>query len=210
MLQRQNKRMDDEGALTDAWRTARYGAGHPYVHADLPRYASTELRVEDAEQFRADYYTPDNATLVIAGHFDVALANRWIDFLFADWTGHAKPRRAAAATARPASIANLEDLAQMRLTLAMPAHSGERAQRLVAAAMLDAIARDVRHQLGAAYSFDAYLDEARLATSFVLDGWIDPARASEVMSAPRSRTRSSPSTLACSSMRPRTIGCGVG
>lgn len=189
-LQHQSKRLDDEGALTDAWRVARYGASHPYTRADLPRYASDNLRVEDAETFRAEHYTPDNATLVIAGHFDAALADRWIDFLFADWTGHAQPRRSPVAATQPASIAKVEDLTQMRLTLALPARSDERAQGLVAAAMLDAIAKDVRHQLGAAYSFDAWLDESRLANSFLFDGWIDPTRASEVMELLRDRIAS--------------------
>jgi zinc protease len=87
---RRAKKADPSGAFTDAWRAALYGDRHPYAYTGS-RHTSTTLSLEDISEFRRRYYTPDNATLVISGRFDPALANRWIDFLFADWKGKAGP-----------------------------------------------------------------------------------------------------------------------
>ncbi|HEY5923587.1 MAG TPA: insulinase family protein [Kofleriaceae bacterium] len=186
-LQRHRKRADDYTALQDAWQASVYGAQHPYARAGFERYTATNLTVEDAERFRAANFTPDNATLVIAGRVDVVLAERWIDFLFAEWKGTAQPRRLPQPQPEPASLAKLEDLTQLLVVLALPAQSGTRAQRLVATELLDEIANDVRHQLAAAYSFDAGLDESRIASTYVMIGWIDPARANDVAQLLRDR-----------------------
>ncbi|HEX5060985.1 MAG TPA: insulinase family protein, partial [Kofleriaceae bacterium] len=143
--------------------------------------------VEDAQRFRAAYFTPDNATLVIAGHFDIALANKWIDFLFADWHGHAQPRHLTPPTPHPASIAQIENLTQLLVLAAVPVTTGTRAQRLVAAAMLAEITGDVRHQLGATYDFDAGLDENRLGARWIIGGWVEPGRANDVVALLRDR-----------------------
>jgi zinc protease len=176
-MRNQTKIVSDERALTDAWRTAIYGAGHPYVAAGLVRRASPTLTIDDVERFRAAHFTPDNATLVIAGRFDPALADRWIDYLFADWEGHAEPRTARRASLQPASLAKLEELTQVHLTVAIPAVAGTRAQQLVIAEMLAEVASDVRQRQGASYGVAAQLDEARLASSYVIAGSIDAPRA---------------------------------
>jgi zinc protease len=183
------KLVDEEDALVDAWRTALYGPQHPYTRADLVHHLTTTLTVDDAKRFRSAYFTADNATLVIAGRFDVALANRWIDYLFSDWGGRAQPRQAPVPAPAAASLAKVEDLTQMFVRLALPVPTGTRAQRLVAATMLDDIARDVRHQLAAAYVFNAYLAESRLATNVVIEGWIEPARANDVVQLIRDRVQ---------------------
>jgi zinc protease len=186
-MRRESKTVDDEGAFTDAWRTALYGDRHPYVDAGLARHASKALTVEDAARFRAAHYTPDNATLVISGRFDVALANQWIDYLFADWTGRAEARRSQRSSLQPASIAKDEATTQVQLRIALPATANLRAHQLVAAEMLAEIASDVRHQLGASYGLDAGLAESRLATSYVLGGAIDAARTNEAVELLRTR-----------------------
>ena len=81
---------------------AMFGGGHPYARA-VTSQTTAKLTEGDIAQFRAARYTPDNATLVIAGRFDAALADRWIDYLFADWTGHVGPRTSERATPQPAS-----------------------------------------------------------------------------------------------------------
>ena len=166
---------DDEG-LTDAWHAAVYGAGHPYFAAGRLRYASSTLVAADTDQFRAMHYTPDNATLVIAGQFDAALAARWIDFLFGDWTGHAAPRSSPRAASTPAALARAEDTALVELTLALPATHGDRAQQLVLAELLADVVDDVRHQLGASYGLHAELAEQRLARMYVIGGRIAAPR----------------------------------
>lgn len=181
VLRAQAKSIEDTGALTDAWRTARFGEGHPYIAAGLVRHITRGVTSADVTAFRAGHYTPDNATLVIAGRFDAALADRWIDYLFADWRGHAEPRQAPHATPSPASLAAVEDIAQVRLAISIPATAGDRASRLVAAAMLDDLANDVRHQLGATYGVYASLDDRRLAADYSIGGSVDATRATDAV-----------------------------
>ena len=38
--------------------------------------------IEDVRAFHATYYRPDNAVLVVAGNFDPAELDRWVDRLF--------------------------------------------------------------------------------------------------------------------------------
>jgi zinc protease len=181
VLRAQAKRIEDAGALTDAWREALYGTGHPYAAAGLVRYISHSVSIADAERFRAAHYTPDNATLVIAGHFDAALADQWIDFLFADWHGTAEQRLTRHATPSPASLGAIEDTAQAQIEFSLPATAGTRAAQLVAAAMLDQIANDVRHQLGASYGVNAALDDERLAAEYVIGGSVIATRTADAM-----------------------------
>jgi len=187
VLRAEGKRGNDSGAFTDAWRTALYGKGHPYVAAGLVRYIARAVTSDDAAAFRAAHYTPDNATLVIAGHFDAALADRWIDYLFGTWQGHAVARTAPRAAPTPAALATIDDTAQVGLSIAMPATAGTRASRLVAAAMLLEIADDVRHQLGASYGLSAQVDDQRLASNYFISGSVDSARAGDALQLLRDR-----------------------
>jgi zinc protease len=180
-MHREAKRADDQGLLTDAWRASLFGANHPYVKAGLVRYANRALRLEDARAFRIAYFEPTNATLVIAGRFDAALARRWVDFVFSSWRGVAAGRRRMPTAPQPAAIAKVDDTSLVQLKVALPAGSHTRAQLLVAAAMLSDIARDVRYRLGASYTFDAQLAESRLSTLLVLGGFVDSQRAREAV-----------------------------
>jgi zinc protease len=186
-MQRATKRVDDQGPLTDAWRAALFGPRHPYVQAGIARHVNNALTLDDAARFRAAYYAPDNATLVIAGRFDAALADRWIDYLFADWQGHGPARASEPSASQPASIAKVDDVALVQLRIAIPADATRRAQELVAAAMLDEIVHDVRHRLGASYTLDADLTETRLASFLMIAGWVDTARAAEAIELIRDR-----------------------
>jgi zinc protease len=188
VLRGEAKRVNDAGVLTDTWRAALYGAGHPYVAAGLVRRVAPELSAADVAAYRAGHFTPDNATLVIAGRFDAALADRWIDYLFGGWQGHALPRANAKASLMPSSVATAEATAQLRVAIALPATTGTHASRLVAAEMLDQVARDVRNQLGASYGVAASLDERRLAAQYTIEGWVDAARADDALKLLRERT----------------------
>ena len=183
----ERKLASDEDAYSDAWKVALYGPDHPYVHAGLIRHASGSLNAGDAQAFRVAHFAPDGATLVVAGHFDAELVDRWIDFLFADWTGHAQPRESPAPAPSPASLVKIEDLSQVNLTIVLPVAVADRAQRLIAAEMLNTIAWDVRHQLGASYTFEATLDEQRLSASYVISGWIEASRCTEAVELVRDR-----------------------
>jgi zinc protease len=186
-MNRATKRSNDQGALTDAWRASLFGANHPYVQAGIARHANPALTLQDARGFRGAYFTPDNATLVIAGRFDPAIADRWIDFLFTDWSGRAAGRTVVQPTPQATSIAKSDDTSLVQLRLAIPAKRGTRAERLVIAAMLSDIARDVRHRLGASYTFDAQLAESRLSSYYFLAGFVDAPRAKEAVELIRDR-----------------------
>jgi zinc protease len=179
---RQRKASSDGGAVMDAWREALFGTTHPYARAGLVRHASRHLTVEDAEQFRAANYTPDNATLIIAGRFDPVIAEQWIEFLFGDWTGvHAPVTRSAVRYPGASSLAIVADGATLEVDAVMPARLGSRTQQLVAAAMLHEAAQRIRHQLGAAYAIDAHLVEYARGSFYQLRGSVDPLRASEAV-----------------------------
>lgn len=170
--------------LEDTWRAALFGASHPYAHVNT---VSPALTLDAVEAYRKQHHTPDNATLVIAGRFDADLAEKWIDYLFADWRGAASESPVVHASTEPASIANDDEVTQIGVAIAMPAGRGSRAEQLVAAAMLDVIVGDIRHQLGASYAFGASLDEARLASTYLVGGWIDAPRARDAFELVRLR-----------------------
>ncbi len=179
-----SKTENESSELTDAWRTSLYGVDHPYVAAGSVRHTSTYLTLESLAQFRRANFTPANATLVIAGHFDAALAQQWIEFLFGDWTGPRAPARPSG-LARPhsASLATYTDAArtQLQVSVAFPATAGSRAQQLIAAQMLGIVASEIRHQLGASYGFSSHLASERLASNYVLAGAVEAPRAADAM-----------------------------
>ena len=176
-----NRGGDDFG---EAYRVAAYGVDHPYVRAG--REIAGSIGKDDAIAFRNAHYTPDNATLIIAGHFDAALADRWIDYLFSDWTGHAVPRSSPPIAPRPAAIARERATTVAEIRIELPA-TGPRARQLVMAQMLDEIAEDVRHQLGASYASSATLSERRLGSAYVITGSVDASRANEAVELLRTR-----------------------
>jgi zinc protease len=186
------KRADDQGPLTDAWRASLFGRGHPYVASGLVRHTNAAITLQQAARFRAAHYSPDNATLVIAGRFDPDAAERWIDFLFADWTGHAEPRDVPPIASQPATIAKADDTVLLQLRIAFPVTARGRAQHLVAAEMLNDIAHDVRFRLGASYTLDAQLAETREAGFIVIGGFIDATRATAALELIRDRVTELP------------------
>ncbi len=181
------KASDDDGAITDAWRRAIFGDGHAYTTAGILRHASRKLTIADAEEFRATHMTPSNATIVVSGRFDAALADRWIDYLFADWTGTTQSPAVSPSAVQPASIAYDDDTTQVMLQVALPALSGTRAHRLVAAAMLTEIVHDVRHQLGASYSLEAHHLEMRQASLYIIVGAVDGGRTKDAVALIKAR-----------------------
>jgi zinc protease len=186
-MRRERKRSTDEGALTDAWRVALFGATHPYARSGLARHASEALTPADVASFRRAHFTPDNATLVIAGRFDAALADKWIDYLFADWTGRGRARESDRATTQPAALAFDTTRTQVDARFALPATAAGRPAQLVVAAMLDDVVGEIRHRLGATYGMNAHLAEWRLATAYYFEGRIDAARVAEVATTLRTR-----------------------
>jgi len=64
---------------------------HPYARPGIGSIADLDAAtIDDIRAFHATYYRPDNAVLVVAGNFDPAQLNRWVDQYFAPI---AKPNR---------------------------------------------------------------------------------------------------------------------
>jgi hypothetical protein len=123
---------------------------------------------------------------VIAGKFDAQLAEKWIEYLFADWEGGGVKAAAQRAVLQPISLAADEDLAQTHVRIALPAR-GNRGAQIVLAQMLDEISGAIRHELGASYAFDAALAEGRLSSVYIFDGRIEAARTKEALELVRAR-----------------------
>lgn len=57
---------------------------HPYARPGIGSIEDLDAAtVEDIRAFHATYYRPDNAALVVAGNFDPAQLNKWVDQYFA-------------------------------------------------------------------------------------------------------------------------------
>ena len=95
---------------------ALFPKGHPY-HGnvigsveDLERATLTDVR-----EFHRDFYTPSNATLALAGAFDVALAKSWIEKYFATLPHRPAPSRRKHQTPPLAAAKRLEVIEPVRL-----------------------------------------------------------------------------------------------
>ena len=151
-MHREAKR-DDDGALTDAWRGALYGRGHPYVGAGVSAISTDNVTVDAAREFRAaplhacqrdarDRRRVRRRPSPIAGSTT----------LFADWIrGHAGTRaRRPHAAPKPIALADVHRDQPDHARVRGSRDRGHVAERLVAAEMLvRARRRRARHQLGA-------------------------------------------------------------
>ena len=60
---------------------------HPYARPGIGSIEDLDAAtIEDVRAFHATYYRPDNAVLVVAGNFDQAQFDRWVDLYFAPIT----------------------------------------------------------------------------------------------------------------------------
>src|SRR4030095_2056141 len=56
---------------------------HPYARPGIGSIEDLDAAtIEDVRAFHATYYRPDNAVLVVAGNFDQAQFDRWVDLYF--------------------------------------------------------------------------------------------------------------------------------
>ncbi|MEK9210684.1 M16 family metallopeptidase [Sphingomonas sp. 2378] len=65
---------------------------HPYARPGIGSLEELESAgIDDVRAFHATYYRPDNAVLVVAGNFDPAQLDRWVDQYFANIKRPANP-----------------------------------------------------------------------------------------------------------------------
>ncbi len=172
-----------------AWRSAIYGADHVYTASGLlPRTNLAALDASAVATFRTLHYRPEALTIIIAGGFDPAIANQWINYLFSNWEGSEKAtaRQGRPAHLTAASLAAQADTTLVQVDMALPA-VGSRSALLVLTELIDQVIGDVRHQLGASYGLNASLDESRLAVEIRISGSIDASRTAEALALVRDR-----------------------
>lgn len=180
-------RHEPQLAVELAWRFALYGDTHPYALGGLVQEVQDGAFEGGAVRaFRSDHYQPDDATLIIAGGFDPDVADRWIDYEFGDWQGHAVAPDRAPAALQPFAFAEVEGGPLLGLHVALPA-GPDRAAALVATEMLSEAIADVREQLAASYGLRAQLVERRLSRFIEITGDIDAARAGDACALLRDR-----------------------
>src|SRR3546814_16315126 len=65
---------------------------HPYARPGIGSIEDLEAAsIDDVRAFHATYYRPDNAILVIAGNFDPAQLDRWLDYFLAPTPNPQRP-----------------------------------------------------------------------------------------------------------------------
>jgi zinc protease len=85
------------GHVSSVIAEALYPKGHPYSWTTIGSLADLDAAtLQDVRQFHKRWYSPNNATLVIAGDFDPVQARRWVEKYFGDI-----PRGAPAARPQP-------------------------------------------------------------------------------------------------------------
>ncbi|WP_428153948.1 M16 family metallopeptidase [Brevundimonas sp.] len=114
------------GHADDVILNTLYPRDHPYNWSVIGSLADLNAAtLDDVREFYRRWYTPNNATLVIAGDFDPAQARVWIDKYFGEIPRGAPAERAQprpAPLARTARLVHEDNFATLpELTLAYPA-----------------------------------------------------------------------------------------
>lgn len=174
--------------------TALYGEQHPYVTNGTWRTADPKAMAKDRlEDFRRKFYAPQNATLIVTGDFNPIMANKWIDYIFADWKGPAIVAQAGAVPAKaPTSataLAIADDATQVELTIAYPSRNDQNltSQQSVIAEMINLACEGARSELGASYGVQAGFLQATQGGRYLVKGSIAPARSAQAIKLLRSR-----------------------
>jgi len=177
-------------------REALWGPGHPNaLETALTRRALRKVTDARIRRWHQEHVRADNATLVLSGGFDFELARQYVEVYFGDrsfrrpdisrWNHPSEPRTPTAipepepGSTRVFTLED-EDALQLGMEISFPlatTHGPDRAALLILAEMLDAEVQRLRRDLGVAYSFVAYVDDA--APRITIAGQVDGRRAAE-------------------------------
>lgn len=170
---------------------ALFGADHPYARVTLPAHAGG-FGVDALNSFRRKHYSAGNATLVIAGNFDVERAKSLISGAFGGWSkGHVDAPVGPALRPRtgPEFIGVVgKPVPQMRVGIAYPAPAGidgEEGARRVLADMMNSRMGDIRFKLGSTYGTYATRSPEIGPAAYTMGGTVDAERAGESLKAMR-------------------------
>jgi zinc protease len=174
---RQNYETRPYGFVETVARAALFPAGHPYhrpVIGDLHDLDRTTL--EDARRFAQRFYTPRNATLVVAGNIDIEETRALVARHFGGLDPGLEPPPARSFAFPALSVDRIvhveADVERPRLLLAWPlppryAKSSYEAQ-LVAAEVGAVVKADLEHLREMAHAVDSNVRWGRLGSVFSL------------------------------------------
>ncbi len=165
---------------------AVYGAEHPYTTKGgaTPKTVG-KIGMDAAPSFGRKHYSAKNATLIIAGNFDVEKARKLISSSFGDWSGGHKDEPATLATPERngpeyIGVVGKEGMPQMQVGIIFPAPAGiddQQAARMVLTQMMTLRMAKVRTELGTTYGVYAGRRNSVGPTYYQVGGTVDAASA---------------------------------
>jgi len=173
--------------------TAIYGADHPYTKTGAPNPSAVDAVGRDKlTAFRDKHYSAANATLIVAGAFDLKQAKSLIDKSFGKWSGGHKDKPISPEQHKrtgPLYIGVIGDEdPQLDVGIHYPSPAGidgQQAARMVLSAMLNDKMWEIRSKLGSTYGAYANRDTRVGPSMYDLGGSVDAPRAGESIRAMR-------------------------
>ncbi len=173
--------------------TAVYGPDHPYTKTGAPSPSAVEAVGRDKlTAFRDKHYSAANATLIIAGAFDLNQAKKLISNSFGEWSGGHKDKPISPEPHKrngPMYIGVIgDDDPQLDVNILYPSPAGidgQQAARMVLSAMLNDKMWEIRSKLGSTYGMYANRDTRVGPSNYDLGGSVDAPRAGESLKAMR-------------------------
>lgn len=173
--------------------SAIYGPDHPYTKTGAPPPSTVDAVGRDKlTAFRDKHYSAANATLIVAGSFDLNQAKKLINSSFGEWSSGHKDKPISPEPHKrtgPLYIGVIGDEdPQMDVGILYPSPAGidgQQGARMVLSAMLNDKMWEIRSKLGSTYGAYARRD-TRVGPSFYdLGGSVDAPRAGESIRAMR-------------------------
>jgi zinc protease len=170
---------------------ALFGADHPYARPGVDVRSLKRVDVDDLERFRDRHYRVGSATLIVAGQFDVNVAEAEIRRLFGDSERAGAPPLpvipAAATRSQTEYLAVFdEDSIQTDIVIGFDTEPGldtHDAARLVLGELVEERMSSLRHALGAAYNVSVRQSAKQGPGIFLIQSSVDRERSGESLRA---------------------------
>jgi zinc protease len=166
-----------------------FGRAHPYGFSKTLRTIVDDLRPNDVRALHAKLFHPANATLIVAGDVTFDRLRATANAVFGSWAPSESPLTRATLP-RPDSsgphtvLVDMPNRSHVGLAVYVPMPHLE-PEELAAATILaqclggtsSELTRGVRDKEGAAYIFNARIDEKRLGPVITIGGSVEPEKA---------------------------------
>jgi zinc protease len=170
-----------------------YGTGE-YGHAAGGTMETVQaIQRDDLVRLYKTYYTPENATLILAGDVTLEQGKQYAQQFFGDWkaepAANKEPARPVAADWKPESVVvDMPEAGQASVTVAKPAikrsspdyYTGLVANAALGTGFVSRLNREIRIKRGLSYGARSALDSRRGGGSFVASAQTKNESAAEV------------------------------